>query len=81
MGDDHGLEIDQFAIDHIEVVKGPAALLYGSDAIGGVINLYSNYIPTKKFQGGVLLFGRSNNESFGFICTFARHYEPHLLEG
>ena len=49
-GDDHGLEIDQFAIDHIEVVKGPAALLYGSDAIGGVINLYSNYIPTKKFQ-------------------------------
>lgn len=64
-GDDHGLEIDQFAIDHIEVVKGPAALLYGSDAIGGVINLYSNYIPTKKFQGGVLLFGRSNNESLG----------------
>ena len=26
-GDDHGLEIDQFAIDHIDVVKGPAALL------------------------------------------------------
>ena len=37
-GDDHGLEIDQFAIDHIDVVKGPAALLYGSDANGGVIN-------------------------------------------
>ena len=33
-GDDHGLEIDQFAIDRAEVVKGPAALLYGSDAIG-----------------------------------------------
>lgn len=64
-GDDHGLEIDQFAIDHIDVVKGPAALLYGSDAIGGVINLYSNYIPTKKFQGAVSLFGRSNNESVG----------------
>ena len=64
-GDDHGLEIDQFAIDHIDVVKGPAALLYGSDAIGGVINLYSNYIPTKKFQGAVSLFGRSNNASVG----------------
>ena len=64
-GDDHGLEIDQFAIDHIDVIKGPAALLYGSDAIGGVINLYSNYIPTKKFQGAVSLFGRSNNASVG----------------
>lgn len=34
-GDDHGLEIDQFAIDHIEIIKGASALLYGSDAVGG----------------------------------------------
>lgn len=64
-GHDHGLEIDQYAIDRIEIIKGPAALLYGSDAIGGVINLYSNYIPTKPFQGSVSLFARSNNESLG----------------
>lgn len=37
-GDDHGLEIDQFAIDRAEVIKGPGALLYGSDAIGGVLS-------------------------------------------
>ena len=30
-GDDHGLEIDQFAVDHAEVIKGPAALLYQVD--------------------------------------------------
>ncbi|EFM01377.1 TonB-dependent receptor [Hoylesella marshii] len=64
-GDDHGLEIDQFALDRIEVIKGPAALLYGSDAIGGVINLYSNYVPTGRFQGSANLFTRSNNESLG----------------
>jgi iron complex outermembrane receptor protein len=64
-GDDHGLEIDQYAIDHIEVIKGPAALLYGSDAIGGVINLYTNHIPTKPFQGNVSLFSRTNNASLG----------------
>lgn len=64
-GHDHGLEIDQFAVDRIEIIKGPAALLYGSDAIAGVINLYSNYIPTKPFQGSVSLFTRSNNESLG----------------
>jgi len=34
----HPLGIDEFGIDDIEVIKGPASLLYGSDAIGGVIN-------------------------------------------
>ena len=64
-GDDHGLEIDQFAIDRAEVIKGPAALLYGSDAIGGVLSLYTNHVPTQPFGGSVQLFGRSNNEQVG----------------
>ena len=64
-GDDHGLEIDQYAVDQAEVVKGPISLTYGSDAIGGVINLKSNIIPVKKFAGQVNLFGRTNNESIG----------------
>lgn len=64
-GDDHGLEIDQFAVDRAEVIKGPAALLYGSDAIGGVLSLYTNHIPTKPFSGSVQLFGRTNNEQLG----------------
>lgn len=64
-GDDHGLEIDQFAIDRVEVIKGPAALLFGSDAIGGVLSLYTNHLPIKKFEGNVQLFGRSNNEQIG----------------
>lgn len=34
----HPLGIDEFGIDNIEIIKGPASLLYGSDAIGGVIN-------------------------------------------
>jgi|WetSurMetagenome_2_1015567.scaffolds.fasta_scaffold06474_4 iron complex outermembrane recepter protein len=38
-GDEHGVEIDQFSADHIEVLKGPASLFYGSDAMGGVINI------------------------------------------
>lgn len=64
-GDDHGLEIDQFAIDRAEVIKGPAALLYGSDAIGGVLSLYTNHEPTRPLEGSVQLFGRSNNEQIG----------------
>jgi len=34
----HPLGIDEFGIDDVEIIKGPASLLYGSDAIGGVIN-------------------------------------------
>jgi len=64
-GDDHGLEIDQFSIDRAEIIKGPAALLYGSDAIGGVLSLYTNHVPTQRFSGAVRLFGRTNNEQLG----------------
>ncbi len=38
-GDEHGTEIDQYGIERAEVVKGPASLTYGSDAIAGVINM------------------------------------------
>jgi iron complex outermembrane receptor protein len=38
-GDEHGVEIDQYAADRIEILKGPGSLLYGSDALGGVINI------------------------------------------
>jgi iron complex outermembrane receptor protein len=41
-GDEHGIEVDEYSIDRIEVVKGPASLIYGSDALAGVVNL----IPT-----------------------------------
>lgn len=36
--DHHPLGIDEFGVEDVEIIKGPASLLYGSDAIGGVIN-------------------------------------------
>ncbi|RZK48624.1 MAG: TonB-dependent receptor, partial [Hymenobacter sp.] len=38
-GDEHGIEVDAYGVDRVEVVKGPASLLYGSDAVAGVVNL------------------------------------------
>jgi iron complex outermembrane receptor protein len=38
-GDEHGTEVDQYGIERAEVVKGPASLTYGSDALAGVINM------------------------------------------
>lgn len=37
-GDEHGVELDEFEIDQVEIVKGPGSLMYGSDAMAGVIN-------------------------------------------
>lgn len=41
-GDEHGIEIDDYNVTRVEVLKGPASLAYGSDALAGVINIISN---------------------------------------
>ena len=41
-GDEHGIEIDEYSVTKVEVLKGPASLMYGSDALAGVINIISN---------------------------------------
>lgn len=65
-GADHGLEIDQFAQDKVELIKGPASLMYGSDAIAGVINLKQNGIPGKNTMDIRLdMTGKTNNDLLG----------------
>lgn len=46
-GDEHGIEIDESSVNKIEVLKGPASLVYGSDAMAGVINIITN-VPVPK---------------------------------
>lgn len=73
-GADHGLEIDQYAIDNVEIIKGPASLMYGSDAIGGVIDMKNRSIPAENSFGGVIdLSGKTNNDFLGSsISLFTR---------
>ncbi|MCB9166168.1 MAG: TonB-dependent receptor [Flavobacteriales bacterium] len=62
-GDEHGVEIDQFLIDRIEVVKGPASLMYGSDALAGVVNLLpAPTAPKGTVRGSVLGDYQMNNK-------------------
>ncbi len=49
-GDEHGIEIDENSVDRIEIIKGPASLTYGSDALAGVINL----LPAQPVPDGVI---------------------------
>ena len=61
-GNEHGLEIDEFSADRIEVLKGPSSLLYGSDALGGVINILEPVSPAAgKIQGELISKFSTNN--------------------
>ena len=48
---DHAVTIDPLIIEQIDVVRGPAALLYGGSAIGGVVNAIDHRIPKEKLDG------------------------------
>nr|WP_067057606.1 TonB-dependent receptor [Mucilaginibacter sp. L294] len=66
-GDEHGIEIDQYGIARAEVIKGPASLTYGSDALAGVINLIP-YIPNGqdgKLNGDIITDYHTNNGLIG----------------
>jgi len=64
-GDEHGIEIDQNSIDRVEIIKGPASLTYGPDAIGGVVNLITTPpVPDGKIYGSVQEIYGTNNGLF-----------------
>lgn len=48
---DHAVSLDPLSMDRVEVIRGPASLLYGSSAIGGVVNLFSNDMPREWDSG------------------------------
>jgi len=50
--DDHGMTIDPLAAQRIEVVRGPAALIYGNNALGGVVNVITGEPPAHLPPGG-----------------------------
>lgn len=48
---DHAVPLDPINVDRVEIVRGPAALLYGGNAIGGVVNTFDNRIPDSPIDG------------------------------
>lgn len=66
-GMDHGLEIDPFNVDRVDIIKGPVSLLYGSDGIGGVINILAPTTPyNEQLKGEIITTYKSNNNLLGF---------------
>ena len=61
---DHAVPTDVLSADRVEVLRGPAALLYGGSAMGGVVNVLDNRIPREaieSLQGRVQVQGASGN--------------------
>ena len=53
-GDEHGLGINEAGVESVEVIKGPASLLYGSDALGGVLYLNpERFAPSGETHGDI----------------------------
>lgn len=50
---DHATTIDPLTVTRVEVLRGPAALLYGSQALGGVVNVVDRRIPTEVPENGI----------------------------
>ncbi|RZJ77385.1 MAG: TonB-dependent receptor [Flavobacterium sp.] len=81
-GADHGLEIDQFATDRVELIKGAASFVYGSDAIAGAIDIKPKAYPTKNSLGGsVDLVGKSNNNLYGTSVNLAGRNDKWFFDG
>lgn len=67
---DHGESLDTSSLERVEIVKGPATLLYGSNALGGVVNAitghhFSHSHPHQGLSGFVSGFGGSTNNQGG----------------
>lgn len=72
-GADHGLEINPWSIENVEIIKGANTLEYGSDAMGGIISVKNNRKPLPySFKGEINLVGRSVNQAIGSSFNLAQ---------
>ncbi|HVX26966.1 MAG TPA: TonB-dependent receptor [Parafilimonas sp.] len=71
-GDEFGIEIDPYTIDKVEILRGPASLSYGSDAMAGVINfLPAPTLPDGQIKGSILGTYQTNNGLYGGSANIA----------
>src|SRR2546427_666229 len=72
--DEDGPSVDPRLAERIEVIRGPASVLYGSDALGGVVNVVPADLPDAAgrpgfVRGRVEAYGASNNVELGSAAT------------
>jgi iron complex outermembrane receptor protein len=88
ISDDHAVTVEPLAADQIEIFRGPTTLLYGSGAIGGVVNTVTTRIPARApedgFEGAVEVRGDSAADARGAALRLdggAEQFAWHLDAG
>lgn len=70
-GDEHGIEVDGNAVHSVEILKGPASLMYGSDAMAGVIIMHdAPVMPSGEMKAEAGTQYQSNNGLTGYTLAF-----------
>lgn len=65
-GNDHGLELDQYGIERVELIRGPATIMYGPDAMAGVVHILSDIWPEQNSVKAEVLAGYKTNSAHHF---------------
>lgn len=80
---DHGESIDPLSAERIEVVKGPGTLLYGSNALGGVVNVINSdeHEAHEGFRGSMTGVGSTTNSQGGFAGNIEYGHDKVIFRG
>ena len=71
-GDEHGVEVDGNSVGSVEILKGPASLMYGSDAMAGVVILHAQpTLAEGEMKANVSTEYQTNNGLFGYHLSVA----------
>ena len=71
-GDEHGVEVDGNSVGSVEILKGPASLMYGSDAMAGVVILHAQpTLAEGEMKANVSTEYQTNNGLFGYHLSAA----------
>lgn len=77
---DHAVSTDPISAETIEILRGPATLLYGSSAIGGVVNVLDEriptYLPDRPIGGSLELRGGTVAEELSGAASLTGHFGP-----
>ena len=75
-GAEHGMEISGFGVGSVEVIKGPMSVLYGSDAIGGVVLLNpKNPIRKDSLFGSTIAGFQTNGKAYNIASSLHKTYK------
>lgn len=81
-GDEHGVEVDGEGVHSVEIMKGPASLMYGSDAMAGVVVFHdSPILPLGTMKATVSGGWQSNANLWNYSVNFAGNQQGFVWDG